>query len=284
METHPEIPYQVRDYNIVDYQLWPLKDEKRDKVHILRGPQPSSLIKNNYFACLGSATALGCYAQQPYSLLLQKQLSFPSLNLSIAGAGATLYLQEENRLLIDLANDSKFVIVLVMSGRCHPSRRFLPPKVGKLKGPKLMKKYQQLHQTDKTLFRKTVNQMRESFVKDYIRLSKRIKPPKILLYLSTRKPQYEDNFSKSFIQAHQGFPHFINKSTIQGILPCFDEYIECVSSRGFPQKLISRFTGKPTTNGKGETHNSYYASPEMHEDTAQMLLSVCQKYLNLGKD
>jgi hypothetical protein len=279
MIIHPEIPYQLRDYNIVDYQLWSLKDEQRNKVHILRGPQPSSLTKNNYFACVGPATTFGCYAKLPYSLLLQKQLAFPCLNLGIAGAGATLYLQEENSLLIDLANDSKFVIVLVMSGRSHASKLFQPPKVGEITGPKIMKKYKQLHKNDKSLLRESINQMRENFVKDYINLAEIIKIPKILLYLSTRSPEYKDNFSDSFSEVHRGFPHFINKSTIQSILPHFDEYVECVSSRGFPQKLISRFTGEPTTNSKGDSKNAYYASPEMHEDAAQMLLPICKRYI-----
>jgi hypothetical protein len=271
--------YQDRDFNIVDYQLWSFKDEERDKVHTLRGPQPSSLIKKDYFTCLGPATTFGCYTEFPYPLILQNQLSLQCLNLGIAGAGANLYLQEENSLLIDLVNDSKFVIILVMSGRSHASSVCQPPKVGKLTGPKIMKKYQRLYQADKTLFEKAVNQMRKSFVNDYIHLSEKIKVPKILLYLSTRNPKFEDDFSKSFPRAHRGFPHFVNQSTIQNILPYFDEYVECISSRGFPQKLISRFTGEPTTNSKGESQNGYYASPEMHQDAAQMLIKICQKYL-----
>src|SRR5437773_8852640 len=51
---------------------------------------------------------------------------------------------------------------------------------------------------------------------------------------------------------------------------------ECVSSRGIPQPLISRFTGTPTTiegrrdlNARWDGSNAYYPSPEMHLDAAQ---------------
>ncbi len=133
---------------------------------------------------------------------------------------------------------------------------------------------------DKYLFREAVKQMRKSFVDDYSELAKKNKVPKILLYLSTQTPSYDDDFSGSFVQTHQGFPHFINSSTIECILPQFDEYVELISSRGFPRKLISRFTGKPTTNSKGNAYNDYYASSEMHEYPLQMLLPISSKYVS----
>ncbi|OKH23255.1 hypothetical protein NIES593_10475 [Hydrococcus rivularis NIES-593] len=69
-----------------------------------------------------------------------------------------------------------------------------------------------------------------------------------------------------------------------------DEYVECITGRGMPQLLISRFTGKPTSidsgredlrNLHGSKHmfNKYYPSPEMQIDAAKALEKVCKKYL-----
>jgi len=63
-----------------------------------------------------------------------------------------------------------------------------------------------------------------------------------------------------------------------------DEYVKCVSKRGIPQPLISRFTGKPVIvkmfKGNEITQNTYYPSPEMHIDAANALETVCRKYLD----
>ena len=65
-------------------------------------------------------------------------------------------------------------------------------------------------------------------------------------------------------------------------------YVECVSSRGSPQPLIDRFTGRPTTIDTSDdrpdftdvwTHNAYYPSPEMHQDAAARLEPLCRRLL-----
>jgi hypothetical protein len=62
-------------------------------------------------------------------------------------------------------------------------------------------------------------------------------------------------------------------------------YAECVSLRGSPQPLVSRFTGRPVTVNPADdrldlavkpwAENRYYPSPEMHEDAARTLQAVC---------
>ena len=272
-------PYQLRDLDIVDYKLYPLKDKVRDKVFILRGPKPPKLETNSYFSCLGAAYTFGCYTPKPYPLLLAQKLELPCLNLGIAGAGATLYIQQENSLLIELANQSRFVIVLVMSGRSHPSSICMPPKVGSLTAPAIGKQYNKLFNEDKSAFEKIVREMRSNFVEHYISLANKLTIPKILLYFSTRKPNYEDNFNKNYKTANMGFPHFINKSTIKKIIPYFNDYVECISAKNFPQKLINRWTDEPINESEGQPYNKYYASPQMHKDAQKILLPVCQKYL-----
>jgi hypothetical protein len=75
------------------------------------------------------------------------------------------------------------------------------------------------------------------------------------------------------------FPQFVDRSWLDGIHQEGAAYVECVSSRGMPQKLVSRFTGEPVSiamredlGGRSKGINDYYPSPEMHEDAARVLL------------
>jgi hypothetical protein len=82
------------------------------------------------------------------------------------------------------------------------------------------------------------------------------------------------------------FPQLVNRSMVEQVRPLADDYVECVSSRGSPQPLISRLTGEPASVAhRGDLRpgtqefNSYYPSPEMHEDAANALLEACRKYV-----
>jgi hypothetical protein len=72
---------------------------------------------------------------------------------------------------------------------------------------------------------------------------------------------------------------------VQEIKPLADDYVECISARGLPQPLVSRFTGEPASVvhradlGAGkQDFNTYYPSPEMHVDAADALIEACRKY------
>ena len=47
-------------------------------------------------------------------------------------------------------------------------------------------------------------------------------------------------------QLFNQFPQLVNSEMIAQLSNYVDEYAECVSTRGIPQQIISRFTGKPT--------------------------------------
>ena len=64
---------------------------------------------------------------------------------------------------------------------------------------------------------------------------------------------------------------------LEQVRPHAAAYVECVTRRGSPQKLYSRFTGEPVTSPFAE--NSYYPSPEMQEDAAQALHATCQRFV-----
>lgn len=279
--------YAKRDFEIVDYQMYRLKGTQER----FRGPKPQTLEKGRYFVCLGAAQTLGRFCEKPYPILLQEQFNIPVLNLSEGGAIPDWFLQR--RELIDYINNAKFAIIQVMSARTVSNSLF----ESRLTGLKVIKRdsgvsvsadaaYTELIQMkDWDKLRKIVAETRQNWVDSYKHLLEEIKIPKTLLWFSTRKPQCQENYEEleHEWQLFKAFPQLVNLDMINQIKSHCEEYVECISSRGLPQLLVSRFTGKPVINtnfqGVEKTHNNYYPSPEMHIDAASALQPVCKHYL-----
>lgn len=302
--------YQDVHWEIVDYEGYAL--EKTDLW--FRGPQPQTLERGKYFVCLGAAQTFGCFCEKPYPALLQEQLKFPSFNLGYGGAGPYFFLKHEE--LWDYINGAKFAIVQVMSGRSESNSLFdsggLEHLTRRTDGVKIgaQDAYQQLLEkdypknmgvaekwqrkimgflTENPKVKEVITETRQNWVENSKLLLERITVPKILFWFSKRKPDYKERYSS--VHALFGeFPQLINLEMVNQIKEHCDDYVECISHRGSPQLLVSRFTGKPITIDLAQdpdrkdfqqqwTHNSYYPSPEMQIDAARSLAPVCSKYL-----
>jgi hypothetical protein len=302
--------YQQRDYEVVDYQMYSLGTTGLK----FRGPEIENLESNQYFVCLGAAQTLGCFCSKPFPTVLQDQLGLPALNLGYGGAGPYFYLKHPS--LIDYINKSKFAIIQVMSGRSESNSLFdsggLELLTRRSDGVKFGANtaYQTVLESNyvwqkvpigQRYFRRIakvfgksktqclVAETRSNWIENYRSLLNQITVPKIIFWYSKRVPEYQEKYD-NIANLFNEFPQLVNSSMIEEIKPYSDEYVECVSSNGSPQPLISRFTGKPTAvdpsrdrpdlGGKLWTHNVYYPSPEMHQDAAQALMPICQKYLH----
>jgi len=116
-----------------------------------------------------------------------------------------------------------------------------------------------------------VAETRANWTRSFSQLLEAIQVPTILFWFSQRAPDYEQSLSD--VQALFGqYPQMVNRTMIQELRALSDAYAECVSARGIPQRLVSRFTGEP----KGA--NTYYPSPEMHADGAAALAEPCRRY------
>ena len=260
--------YAKRDFEIIDYQMYRLKGTKEN----YRGPQPQNLEKGQYFVCLGAAQTLGRFCEKPYPILLQEQLNLPVLNLSKGGAIPDWFLQRQE--LLDYINNSQFAIIQVMSARTVSNSLFK----SKLSGPQIIKRdtgisitadkaYQQLIEAKNWhQLKKITSETRQNWVDSYKNLLAAIKVPKILLWISKRKPQYSEDYDQLEYewQLFRSFPQMINLEMINQIRNYCEEYVECVSQRGLPQLLINRFTGESVINinkkGIQKTYNNYYPS------------------------
>ncbi len=292
--------YQARDFEVIDYQMTKLAGTSL----MFRGPIDTMLKNGDYFVCVGAAQTFGCFCDNPYPQLLSSKLELPYLNLGYGGAGPEFFAKQES--LDPILNNAKFIVVQTMSGRSQSNSLYdcdgLELLTRRSDGQQIssLRAYQDL--VDGSEFvrafppkrltaaiarrlgiprsRTVVSETRQLWIENHENWLKRIEVPKVLLWFSQRQPEYEEGYL-SVSQLFAAFPQLINQQCIEAIKPEFDEYVECVTSRGFPHKLISRFTGKPTTvdpsndradlGGETWTHDNYYPSPEMHEDAAQAL-------------
>ncbi len=297
--------YQDRDWEIVDYQDYRLENTE----FTLRGPQPSTLEKDSYFVCLGAAQTYGAFCPEPYPQLVSQKINLPALNLGFGGAGPDYYLQNME-LLRKYINNAKFAVVQVMSGRSESNSLFNSggmeylTKIADGSKVRAAVAYNQLlKQNNKKYVAKIVAETRENWIKHQIELLNEIEIPTILFWFSTRPTHYKEIYlckqfaylSLFFGQTKASnllfgeFPQLIDSAMIEQVKEYSNEYVECVSKRGFPQRLINRFSGKPTkidTAAAGQgirsrkwKYNKYYPSPEMHIDAANSLLDICQKFI-----
>lgn len=282
--------YQKRDFEIVDYQLWQMDGLSRP----FRGPKPENLEKNQYFACLGAAQTFGCFCEKPFPILLSEKLNFDVFNISHAGAGPLMFLQNEE--YIRLANNAKFSIIQVMSGRSE-SNSLLEALEGRGKltrktdGKVMMaaEAYQELIQTaDIYQIKSIVTETRENYVNHFIELLEAIKVPKILFWFSERPPDYIEEFT-DYKTLFGKYPQFVNREMIAKLKVFADYYIESISSEGLPQPLFSRFTGNRVgfkgnnnTEAKAKMFNTYYPSQQMHAHAFSSLVNLCSNLIDNG--
>jgi hypothetical protein len=83
------------------------------------------------------------------------------------------------------------------------------------------------------------------------------------------------------------YPQLVNDEMVDALKGDAERYVECVSKRGWPQKIVDK-NGAPShffSHMKSPTEpvmiaeNRYYPSPEMHEDAAALLAPICRELL-----
>jgi hypothetical protein len=283
--------YQSPDWWVVDYKLYSPSDLPRDLLPglplRLRGPAPGELAPGRYIACVGAAQTFGRFCEEPFPALLSKDLGIPAVNLGFGGAGPQLFPRHPE--LIRLMNESALVVLQVMSARNEDNSLF-QGGLGSLKSRSTGEPMRPeaaygrlLASGDQALVTSVVGETRETWIASYEKLLSLFEVPTVLLWFSVRKPRYTEKYDS--VQGIFGdFPHLVNEEMIETIASHCDAYVECVSVRGRPQQLRSRFTGKPTRvlvpGRRPLSENTYYPSPEMHQDAAAVLRPICRDLLD----
>jgi len=303
------LSYQERDWEIVDYQAYDLDDTGLT----LRGPRPTHLPPGGYVACVGAAQTYGCFCEWPYPRILEQRLGVPFFNLGVAGAGPSFFVSHAR--VLPYLERARLVIIQVMSGRSESNSEFdtggLEQVTRRCDGARLAaeRAYAELlngstawwpfprgrgtiarvqRLARRRRVRAAVRESRQNWVEGYRALFAAIAAPKILYWFSKRTPDYVERYN-DVRELFGEFPQLIDRETFRRITPFADHTVLCVSSRGSPQRLVSRFTGMPTTidparaDGKTSEHRHaydyYYPSPEMHVDGADALETACRRFL-----
>ncbi len=285
--------YQERDDEFIDYEPWALLE---NPIFRVRGPRLKKIdIKEgNYFSVLGAAETFGVHADKPYGAILSMRLDLPCLNLGRGGVGPAFFCRHDYRGIIDYVNKGKFLILSFMSGR-HSRNSLIESPEGDvnsciyngeiMKADNAWQLIIEKYRDNKKFLKNLILETRQTYVNDYLQLIKLVAVPVILFYFSQRKPRYSINWKNKGIYSFLGqFPHFVDHKTIKEIKKKSTAvFAECVSKRGIPYTLKDK-TGKekPLWNAASKKFiwkHSYYPSPEMHEDAANVLEPFCRKIL-----
>ena len=303
--------YQARDAEVIDYELYRL-----DGTELwFRGPRDEAAVTAPRVACLGAAQTFGCFAERPYPALLAERLGVPVLNLGYGGAGPRFYLRHPE--LLERLASADVVVVQVMSGRSESNSRFDSGGLEflrrrrdggrvsadaayaellygrRLAGAPLTVPVRVARRVAARVRRastaRVVAETRAAWVDSYRQLLDAIEAPTVLAWISVRQPGPAGDDLGSPARLLGAFPQLVHQPMIDAVRPHADHYVQCVSSRGLPQPLVSRHTGRPTTvdpahdrpdlGGRVWTHNEYYPSPEMQTDLADLLEPVCRAHL-----
>lgn len=271
--------YQTLDRSFVDYELFRIPGVDRD----LRGPRVD--LDKPYVACIGAAQTFGRFCQRPFPALLGKSLGIPVLNFAIGGCGPEMYRREPH---LGILRRSKLVIAQVLSGR-SASNSAWRSNGGDINGVclsdgRIDRQEPVLRDLLATKSRdymaRIVAETRADFSQHFAGLLDSLGTPSILFWFAKRKPDYVTRYDDLWGMLSD-FPHLIDRPTMDAIRPHASDYVECLSSRGLPQRLWSAETAVEGTvrESDGFLYNRYYPSPEMHEDAAKALLGPCRRLL-----
>lgn len=294
--------YQRRDAEVVDYRMSELGETGLQ----FRGPIPADLEGGNHFTCIGAAQTLGCFCQRPYPALLEERIGLPALNLGYGGAGPEFF--ASHKKLLSYVNAGRFAVIQVMSGRSQSNSLFKSGGLEYLEsradgrrlgaaeayrelvaGPMPLRNFGRIGRIAARAMalprvRSVVAETRRGWIESYREMLREIECPTVLLWFSKRAPDYQDD-SRSVSGLFGEFPQLVNREMVGEVAAMCTGYVECVTDRGSPQPLFSRFTGEPVTvdpardrpdlgNAGLWTHNRYYPSPEMHEDAAAAVMDA----------
>jgi hypothetical protein len=269
--------YQNLDAPHFDYDLWRVSGLPGE----FRGPAVDP--DRPFIAFVGAAQTFGRFCQHPFPTLVGQALRLQSLNLGVGGAGPRLF---DAPAFIDWMNRASLVVIQVMAARSEGNSYFDNNATGTSRGVRLSDgkdmRFEEFladleaHGDTETRDR-AIRESRENLVKRYITLLRKIAKPKVLLWLSVRRPNEAGDSSI--------YPHFVDQAAVNAIRHFADAYVECASDKGLPQRLWEAAVPIDGAWVKdGHLTNTYYPSPEMHLETANLLVSACRPFVGQRGD
>lgn len=285
------VEYTYRDHEVVDYRNYSLDSMPRIR---FRGPRfdPRAAEAKSFFTAFGSAHTLGVFSPVTYTEILAGKLGLNGWNVGVGGISASFY--NRHPQIIEYANRGAFAIVQITAARLESNDRIqttpaaqivFDRKHGDFVSPELV--WARIEKEEPENLAKYRAQSRTSWAAEHRKLLEALEVPTLLFWFSARPMQTTDSKETQQVgsTAVTAFPQYVDGTDIAKIEKLADGLAVCVTSRGADYPLTSRFTGEPVSvnhrllpEGRGpasdliDDRNSYYPSPEMHEDAAAVLL------------
>lgn len=248
----------------------------------LRGPVPD--LSKPYAVCIGAAQTFGRFCERPFPTILSETLGLPVLNLGFAGSGPRAFLDPA---LLDIINRAEVAVVQVLSGRSESNSAFDNGSSGGTHGIRLRDlksmRFEEFLEQEFAAGRAgqlvpLIQETRENWVNNYVRLLRSIAVPKVLHWFSSRTPRRTDDYSSCW-RLLGVFPQLVTEDMVERVKPLADVYVETVSKEGLPQGLWrhdAAIDGAECVEGR--LFNTYYPSPEMHRTAAEDLAPACLRF------
>jgi LPS sulfotransferase NodH len=249
-----------------------------------RGPPVDT--SKPFLAFVGAAQTFGRFASAPFPALLGRRLGVPVLNLGVGGAGPRHF--NEPRYL-SLLNRAEAVVIQTLSGRSSSNSLFDNSALGSSRGQtsfasEPLRAEEFFARAAKAYSLETLERIvaetRYDYTGQFIDFINKISRPRILLWLSTRAPAYQEDYEHPPDGILGAFPQLVNKGMVAEIAAFCDDYVECISTAGLPQTL---WRGHQSIEGalsnNGVLENRYYPSPAMHYAAAGALEGTCRRFL-----
>ena len=269
--------YQRLDAPHFDYQLEQIAQLPGET---LRGP--IAALGYDAAVCIGAAQTFGRFVERPFPAILQQELDAPFINCGLGGVGPRFWLRPD---LVTVLNKTRLVVVQVMSGRSASNHLFDNATRGDLEGTLIESgermRFEEfltrlINTADRAEIQRVVQRTREDYARSMRQLGAALNVPTVLLWLSRRPPRYTPKWD-SASGVMNTFPQLIDDAVVDDIRGSFDDYVECISDEGIPQRLwrASNSVDGAEMGDDGFLYNNYYPSPEMHALAAEMLTPAC---------
>jgi hypothetical protein len=283
LEAHATVSqyYQELDQGHFDYRLATLANVPDEA---FRGPPPDP--GPPYIAFVGAAQTFGRFCDDPFPALLARRLDVQAVNLGVGGVGPRYFAAPHFARWLDGA---RLVVLQVLAGRSSGNSLFDNTSTGTLQGvrvrdgtPMRFEDFlaELVRDESTATVRRVVDETRDSYVAEMLELIRRIRSPKILFWMSTRPPEYVEDWTSPW-GVMGAFPQLINRTVVDHLAVACEAFVECVTDTGLPQPLWpagEQVLGTELRDGM--LYNTYYPSPAMHVVAADHLEPVCREILS----
>lgn len=272
----------MEDRPVVEYRF---QDLPNCAFMVRAAPEPPDVV------CIGSAATLGRFVDRPFPQILAETLGAKVGNYGYGGARPETYLAQPG--VLQRMASADLTILEFMSARGMENRFFMPRSLYDLR-VLLRPEWRQhpafahlgagAHFIDR-IWNPALERIPEEAVaaaaesveayeRDFVRLAEQARNV-VLLWFSQRAPDEADADAMPY-----SFPHLLGRKSFERLSARFPA-VTVVSTRGLPQPLLNRRTGEPEplVGSATPTVNTYYPSPEMHEEAAEALRPVVARIL-----